>query len=74
MLTGANTYTGGVTVTAGTFDVSADNNLGNAANAVTVNGGTLESYGDVHVGAGRHARRRGDQPGQRDDADAVGSC
>ena len=44
-LAGANTFTGGVTVTTGTLEVGADNSLGTAANAVTLNGGTLQSTG-----------------------------
>ena len=74
LLSGTNTYTGGNTITAGTLDVSADNNLGNAANAVTLNGGTLESSGTfssaraVTLGGGVV------QPGQRDGADAVGGA
>ena len=43
VLVGTNMFTGGATVTAGTLSVSADNNLGNAANAVALNGGALQS-------------------------------
>jgi autotransporter-associated beta strand protein len=40
-LAGANTYTGGTTITAGTLAISADNNLGAASGSLTFNGGTL---------------------------------
>ena len=41
ILTGANTYTGGNVINGGTLQVSSDANLGDAANAVTLNGGNL---------------------------------
>ncbi|MDQ7996272.1 MAG: autotransporter-associated beta strand repeat-containing protein [Luteibacter sp.] len=41
VLTAANTYTGNTVVSGGTLAVSADNNLGDAANGVTLQGGTL---------------------------------
>lgn len=40
-LTGANTYAGGTTLNAGTLGVGIDASLGNAAGALTFNGGTL---------------------------------
>ncbi|MDX8513970.1 autotransporter outer membrane beta-barrel domain-containing protein [Mesorhizobium sp. VK23E] len=43
VLTGANTYTGGTAISGGTLQVSADNNLGAALGALTLNGGTLEN-------------------------------
>ena len=48
VLSGANTYTGVTTISAGTLSVSADNNLGNAPGAATagslvINGGTLSA-------------------------------
>ncbi len=49
VLSGTNTFTGGTTVTTGTLEVSADTNLGRRPNAVTLNGGTLAEYRDVHV-------------------------
>ncbi|MDR6635759.1 fibronectin-binding autotransporter adhesin [Phyllobacterium sp. 1468] len=42
-LSGANTYAGGTVVDAGTVEVSADANLGNAGGGLTFNGGTLHS-------------------------------
>ncbi len=44
-LTGANTYTGMTTINAGSLSVGADNNLGNAANGLTIDGGTLRVTG-----------------------------
>jgi outer membrane autotransporter protein len=41
VLSGANTFTGGVTISAGALSVAADANLGAAANGVTFNGGNL---------------------------------
>ncbi|MEO6752572.1 MAG: autotransporter-associated beta strand repeat-containing protein [Chthoniobacteraceae bacterium] len=38
----SNSYTGGVTVTNGVLSISSDANLGNAANALTLNNGTLQ--------------------------------
>jgi len=45
VLTGANTFTGGVTVNGGTLAVGADANLGDASNVVTLDGGTLHFTG-----------------------------
>jgi autotransporter-associated beta strand protein len=45
ILTGANTYTGGTTIAAGTVSVSSDGNLGNATGGLTFNGGTLQVTG-----------------------------
>ena len=45
VLGGTNTYTGGTTINAGTLQVSTDANLGDASNAVTLNGGTLHPVG-----------------------------
>ena len=39
----SNSYTGGNTITAGTLSVGADADLGAAANALTLNGGTLKA-------------------------------
>ena len=72
VLGGANTFTGGATITAGTLSVSADTNLGDAANALTLNGGHAGEHRDVHLGPGGDARRRRAEPERRDDADAVG--
>ena len=43
VLTGTNTYAGGTSITAGTLQVSADANLGNASGGLTVDGGTLSN-------------------------------
>ncbi|MBB3148398.1 fibronectin-binding autotransporter adhesin [Phyllobacterium trifolii] len=43
VLNGANTYAGGTIVNAGTVEVSANANLGNASGPLTFNGGTLHS-------------------------------
>ncbi len=43
-LTGTNTHTGGTSVTAGILNVSADNNLGDAAGNLSLSGGILQ-YG-----------------------------
>ena len=42
-LTGNNGYTGGTTANGGTLKVAADNNLGAASGALTLNAGTLEN-------------------------------
>ncbi|KAB2658097.1 hypothetical protein F9K94_07830 [Brucella tritici] len=46
-LTGNNTYSGGTDILAGRLIVSADNNLGNVAGAVTLDGGTLQFAEDI---------------------------
>jgi len=57
-LSGANTFTGGLNLNAGKVKVTADTNLGGAANNLTFNGGTLEIAGSLStartltVGAG----------------------
>jgi len=57
-LSGANTFTGGLNLNAGTVKVTANTNLGGAANNLTFNGGTLEVAGitstarTLTVGAG----------------------
>jgi autotransporter-associated beta strand protein len=43
LLTGANTYSGGTWINAGTLQVSSDGNLGGAAGAITMTGGTLNT-------------------------------
>jgi fibronectin-binding autotransporter adhesin len=43
VLSGANTYSGGTTVRAGTLQVAADNNLGAAGGNLTLDGGTLRA-------------------------------
>lgn len=42
VLSGANSYTGGTTISAGILGVGADNNLGVASGSLTLNGGTLQ--------------------------------
>ncbi len=44
-LSGANTYTGGSTVSAGTLQLSGLGTLGSTSGALTVNGGTLDLHG-----------------------------
>jgi fibronectin-binding autotransporter adhesin len=46
-LTGANTYTGGTLVKAGTLSVASDAALGNASGALTLDGGALEVTGST---------------------------
>ncbi|MBK4735114.1 autotransporter-associated beta strand repeat-containing protein [Noviherbaspirillum pedocola] len=43
VLSGANTFQGGVTIGAGTVQVSADANLGDSAGAIAINGATLQT-------------------------------
>ena len=45
ILAGVNSFAGGVTVTAGRLTVSADGNLGGAANDITLDGGRLRATG-----------------------------
>ncbi len=45
ILSGANTYTGNTTLTAGVVSVSSDTNLGSLTNGLTFNGGTLQVTG-----------------------------
>ncbi|KRC81464.1 hypothetical protein ASE13_03470 [Sphingomonas sp. Root241] len=47
VLSGVNTYTGGTQMDAGTLRVSSDANLGDAAGALTLNGGTLNTTADI---------------------------
>ncbi len=44
-LAGANTYTGGTRLQAGTLSISADNNLGGASSTLTIAGGNLATTG-----------------------------
>lgn len=54
-LEGANTFTGTVTVNAGTLQIASDAALGDAANGIALNGGTLRAKAGsaITVGAGR---------------------
>lgn len=47
ILTGANTYTGGTQIDAGTLRISSDANLGDSAGALSLNGGTLNTTADI---------------------------
>ncbi|MGV7240918.1 beta strand repeat-containing protein [Caballeronia sp. M23-90] len=46
-LSGTNTYSGGTSVNGGTLEVYSDANLGDASGALTLNGSTLHTTGDV---------------------------
>jgi fibronectin-binding autotransporter adhesin len=50
VLTGNNTYAGGTTVQAGTFQVASDANLGDAAGALTLGNGTLHTTASFKTG------------------------
>jgi hypothetical protein len=52
VLGGANTFTGGLTLSSGTLQISSDGNLGDAAGAVSLNG-TLKTTASVSLGSGR---------------------
>jgi autotransporter-associated beta strand protein len=58
-LGGANTYTGSTTLNAGTVQISDDTNLGNAANPVNFNGGTLEFTASTALNAARNLNLNG---------------
>ena len=47
ILSGINGYTGGTVIDAGTLRISSDANLGDAAGALTLDGGTLHTTADV---------------------------
>ena len=52
VLGGANTFTGGVTVSQGTLQIGSDSALGDPANDVSMTG-TLKTTGNVSLGSGR---------------------
>ena len=52
VLGGANTFTGGLTLSSGTLQISSDSNLGDAAGAVAFNG-TLKTTANVSLGSSR---------------------
>jgi autotransporter-associated beta strand protein len=52
-LSGANTYSGGTNLNAGTVSVSADGNLGAASGALNFNGGTLQVTGTTFTSTAR---------------------
>jgi fibronectin-binding autotransporter adhesin len=47
VLTGANSYTGGIAIDGGAIRISADANLGDAVGGLTFNGGTLNTTADM---------------------------
>ena len=49
-LTGANTYTGGTILNAGTLSVGSDGNLGTGTGGLTFNGGSLRATGSFTTG------------------------
>ena len=51
-LNAANTFTGGLFVNGGILAISAENELGDAANTITLNSGTLALEGSFSLGAG----------------------
>lgn len=53
VLSGANSYTGGTLLNAGTLSVSSDGNLGHAATGVTFNGGVLRVTGTSFTSTSR---------------------
>ncbi len=53
VLGGVNSYSGGTTITQGVVEISNDNQLGDAAGAVTLGGGTLRTTADVALAATR---------------------
>src|SRR5262245_47091818 len=50
VLGGANIFTGGIAINAGTLSTAVDSRLGNASNGVTINGGTLATTGTFSSG------------------------
>lgn len=53
-LSNANTFTGGVTIHAGTVNINHASALGAAANTITFNGGTLDNTSGATVTTGNH--------------------
>jgi fibronectin-binding autotransporter adhesin len=53
ILTGANSYSGGTSLNAGTLSVAGDGNLGDPAGALNFNGGTLQVTGTGFTGTAR---------------------
>ncbi|WP_298304507.1 autotransporter-associated beta strand repeat-containing protein [Reyranella sp.] len=50
ILAGANTYSGGTKVEAGTLSISSDDNLGNASGGLTIDGGMLQATANMSSG------------------------
>ncbi|MEI6604310.1 MAG: autotransporter-associated beta strand repeat-containing protein [Verrucomicrobiota bacterium] len=50
-LSGANTHTGGTTVSAGILSISLDSNLGGTSGGVVLNGGTLSANSSFTIGS-----------------------
>ncbi len=55
-LSGPNSFTGGITLNAGTLSVGTDANLGDPANAITFNGGILQVTANTLTNFGAHTR------------------
>lgn len=52
VLSGSNSFSGGLTVSGGTLQIAGDGSLGDAANDIVLNG-ALKTVGNVSIGAGR---------------------
>ncbi len=48
-LSGSNTYSGGTELVGGTLSISSDSNLGNSGDALTLNGGTLQTTATTNI-------------------------
>jgi len=53
-LTGTNNYTGGTTLTNGTFGITTDSNIGGASSSINFNGGILRINGTTLTTMGSH--------------------
>jgi len=51
ILSGSNSYSGGTILSAGTLQISAADNLGQARNDLTINNGTLQTIGTISLGS-----------------------
>ena len=52
-LTGANSFSGGTTISGGVLEISSEQNLGGSASGVALGGGTLKTAASVALSAGR---------------------